>query len=75
MASQSTIFHDERYWEFVDAYHAITPENAKASVVSGTSTGKTASFARIALWPFLKLFGVRTNQCHYPIPSLRGSHT
>jgi hypothetical protein len=21
---------------------------------------------------FLKLFGVRTNQCHYPIPSLRG---
>lgn len=77
MASQSTIFHDERYWEFVDAYHAdplgfavsvcgmspsadqedlfyaITPENAKVSVVSGTSTGKTAAFARIALWHLL----------------------
>ena len=77
MASQSTIFHDDRYWEFVEAYHAdplgfavsvcgmspsadqedlfyaITPENAKVSVVSGTSTGKTAAFARIALWHLL----------------------
>ena len=42
--------------------HAIEPENAKVSVVSGTSTGKTAAFARIALWHLL---------CH-PIASYEG---
>lgn len=31
----------------------ITPENAKVSVVSGTGTGKTASFGRIAMWHLL----------------------
>ncbi|MGZ8220030.1 MAG: hypothetical protein ACXWT0_00130 [Methylobacter sp.] len=31
----------------------IAPESAKVSVVSGTSTGKTAAFARIALWHLL----------------------
>lgn len=36
-----------------DLFHAITPANAKASVVSGTGTGKTATFARIALWHLL----------------------
>ncbi|WNB74544.1 hypothetical protein [Methylomonas koyamae] len=36
-----------------ELFHAITPENAKVSVVSGTSTGKTAAFARIALWHLL----------------------
>lgn len=36
-----------------DLFHAITPMNAKVSVVSGTSTGKTAAFARIALWHLL----------------------
>lgn len=41
---------------------AIVPENAKVSVVSGTSTGKTAAFARIALWHLL---------CH-PIASYEG---
>jgi len=34
-------------------FEAITPENAKVSVVSGTGTGKTAAFARIALWHLL----------------------
>ena len=75
--SKATIFHDERYWDFIerfssdplgfavlvcgmspsgdqeDLFHAITPQNAKVSVVSGTSTGKTAAFARIALWHML----------------------
>ncbi|WP_238512740.1 hypothetical protein [Pandoraea apista] len=37
----------------MDLFQAITPENAKVSVVSGTGTGKTASFARIALWHLL----------------------
>jgi hypothetical protein len=36
-----------------DLFHAITPANAKVSVVSGTGTGKTATFARIALWHLL----------------------
>lgn len=31
----------------------ITPRNARVSVVSGTGTGKTAAFARIALWHML----------------------
>jgi hypothetical protein len=31
----------------------ITPKSAKVSVVSGTGTGKTASFARIAMWHLL----------------------
>lgn len=34
-------------------FEAITPESAKVSVVSGTGTGKTAAFARIALWHML----------------------
>jgi hypothetical protein len=34
-------------------FHAITPENAKVSVVSGTGTGKTSAYARIALWHLL----------------------
>ncbi|SFK63777.1 hypothetical protein SAMN05216302_101132 [Nitrosomonas aestuarii] len=33
--------------------HEIMPPDAKVSVVSGTSTGKTASFGRIALWHML----------------------
>ncbi|MFA5920174.1 MAG: hypothetical protein WC856_02635 [Methylococcaceae bacterium] len=73
----ATIFHDERYWDFVERFHAdplgfsagvcsmspsgdqeellldIAPPNAKVSVVSGTSTGKTAAFGRIALWHLL----------------------
>lgn len=36
-----------------DLFLAITDPNAKVSVVSGTGTGKTASFARIALWHLL----------------------
>jgi hypothetical protein len=36
-----------------DLFRAITPMNAKVSVVSGTGTGKTAEFARIALWHLL----------------------
>lgn len=36
-----------------DLFYAITPETAKVSVVSGTGTGKTAAFARIALWHLL----------------------
>lgn len=36
-----------------DLFRSITPENAKVSVVSGTGTGKTATFARIALWHLL----------------------
>ncbi|QFY42981.1 hypothetical protein F6R98_10440 [Candidatus Methylospira mobilis] len=74
---KTLIFHDPRYLDFVDKYHAdplrfavsvcgmspsqdqedllhaITPANAKVSVVSGTSTGKTAGFGRIALWHLL----------------------
>jgi hypothetical protein len=34
-------------------FEAIIPANAKVSAVSGTGTGKTASFARIALWHLL----------------------
>ncbi|MBL8474404.1 MAG: DEAD/DEAH box helicase family protein [Rhodocyclaceae bacterium] len=34
-------------------FHALEPANAKVSVVSGTGTGKTAAFARIALWHLL----------------------
>lgn len=37
----------------MDLFGEITPENAKVSVVSGTGTGKTAAFARIALWHLL----------------------
>ena len=36
-----------------DLLVGITPSNAKVSVVSGTGTGKTATFARIALWHLL----------------------
>lgn len=36
-----------------DLFEAISPSNAKVSVVSGTGTGKTAAFARIALWHLL----------------------
>lgn len=36
-----------------DLFLAITPQTAKVSVVSGTGTGKTATFARIALWHLL----------------------
>lgn len=34
-------------------FEAIAPMDAKVSVVSGTSTGKTASFGRIAIWHLL----------------------
>lgn len=34
----------------VDLLNAIAPKNAKVSVVSGTGTGKTNVFARIAFW-------------------------
>ena len=34
-------------------FQAITPDSASVSVVSGTGTGKTAAFARIALWHLL----------------------
>jgi hypothetical protein len=75
--AKTTIFHDPRYLDFVERYHAnplgfavsvcgmspsfdqedllheISPPNAKVSVVSGTSTGKTAGFGRIALWHLL----------------------
>ena len=34
-------------------FRAIEPLTAKVSVVSGTGTGKTASFGRIALWHLL----------------------
>lgn len=37
----------------LDLFNAITPMDAKVSVVSGTSTGKTASFGRIAIWHLL----------------------
>ena len=37
----------------IELFKAITAPNAKVSVVSGTSTGKTANFARIALWHLL----------------------
>lgn len=36
-----------------DLFYAIVPPNAKVSVASGTGTGKTAAFARIALWSLL----------------------
>ena len=36
-----------------DLFAAITRPDAKVSVVSGTGTGKTATFARIALWHLL----------------------
>lgn len=36
-----------------DLLYAIAPMNAKVSVVSGTTTGKTAAFGRIALWHML----------------------
>lgn len=36
-----------------DLFRAIEPANARVSVVSGTSTGKTASFGRIAIWHLL----------------------
>lgn len=36
-----------------ELFASIIPANAKVSVVSGTGTGKTASFARIALWHLL----------------------
>ena len=75
--AKTSIFHDPRYLDFVERFHAdplrfavsvcgmspsldqehllyaITPPNAKVSVVSGTSTGKTAVFGRIALWHLL----------------------
>ncbi|MCM1128967.1 MAG: DEAD/DEAH box helicase family protein [Alistipes senegalensis] len=34
-------------------FNSIVQDNAKVSVVSGTGTGKTASFARIVLWHLL----------------------
>lgn len=34
-------------------FEAIAPQAAKVSVVSGTGSGKTAAFARIALWHLL----------------------
>lgn len=37
----------------IDLFVAISDPRAKVSVVSGTSTGKTAAFARIALWHLL----------------------
>lgn len=37
----------------IDLFTAIAPPQARVSVVSGTGTGKTASFARIALWHLL----------------------
>ncbi len=37
----------------INLFEAIRPPDAKASVVSGTGTGKTFSFARIALWHLL----------------------
>lgn len=36
-----------------DLFFAITPMDAKVSVVSGTGTGKTSSYGRIALWHLL----------------------
>lgn len=45
-----------------DLLNAMTPPTAKVSVVSGTGTGKTSAFARIALWHLL---------CH-PIASYDG---
>ncbi|MXS82375.1 DEAD/DEAH box helicase family protein [Nitrosomonas oligotropha] len=45
-----------------ELFNEIAPANAKVSVVSGTSTGKTAAFARIALWHL---------SCH-PIASYEG---
>ncbi len=37
----------------VKLFDALTPSNAKVSVVSGTTTGKTAAFGRIVLWHLL----------------------
>ena len=45
-----------------ELFLAIAPETAKVSVVSGTGTGKTSAFARIALWHLL---------CH-PVASYDG---
>lgn len=36
-----------------DLFDAIKPMDAKVSVVSGTGTGKTATFGRLALWHLL----------------------
>lgn len=36
-----------------DLLRAIAPDTAKVSVVSGTGTGKTSAFGRIALWHLL----------------------
>lgn len=36
-----------------DLFEAIRPHNARVSVVSGTGTGKTFAYARIALWHLL----------------------
>jgi hypothetical protein len=36
-----------------DLLYAIAPQDAKVSVVSGTGTGKTNAFARIAMWHML----------------------
>lgn len=36
-----------------DLFTAIVPMDSKVSVVSGTGTGKTASFGRIAIWHLL----------------------
>ena len=37
----------------VKLFYDIAPKNAQVSVVSGTGTGKTTAFARIALWHLL----------------------
>lgn len=37
----------------IGLFESIKPVNARVSVVSGTGTGKTASFGRIALWHLL----------------------
>lgn len=37
----------------IDLYRAMEPIDAKVSVVSGTSTGKTNTFGRLALWHLL----------------------
>ena len=37
----------------IDLFQAMRCENARVSVVSGTGTGKTAAFARVALWHLL----------------------
>ena len=37
----------------IDLFNAMALPNAKVSVVSGTGTGKTSAFARIAMWHLL----------------------